>query len=145
MFCSHCGKKNADAANFCYACGAALSAGRPTATVAPPAVPSASLPVVLRTIAVALLLLGGASAVVGVVTGAERIGGGDTSVPALQNFSTAIGGVVVALYGFLILRRHRQRCNFTNSLAGLCPGSRHPPQPLYLSKPGGQLVPTDAR
>lgn len=107
MFCSQCGKKNVDAANFCYACGAALSAGRPTAAAAPPVVPSASLPVVLRTIAVAFLLLGGASAVIGVATGAERLGGGDTSVPALQNFSTALGGVVVALYGFLILRRHR--------------------------------------
>ncbi len=107
MFCSHCGKKNVDAANFCYACGSSLSAGRPTATVAPPLVPPASLPVVLRTIAVAFLLLGGASAVIGVVMGAERFGRGDTSVPALQNFSTAVGGVVVALYGVLILRRHR--------------------------------------
>lgn len=107
MFRSHCGKKNVDAANFCYACGAALSAGRPSAPAAPPAVPLASLPVALRTIAVAFVLLGAASAVIGVATGAERFGRGDTSVSALQNFSTAVGGVLVALYGVLILRRHR--------------------------------------
>ena len=105
MFCSHCGKKNADGANFCYACGAALSAGR--APAAPPVVPSTSLPAVFRTIAVAFVLLGAAIAVISVAAGAEHIGGGDTSLSALQNLSTAVGGVVVALFGVLILRRHR--------------------------------------
>jgi uncharacterized membrane protein YvbJ len=55
MFCTHCGKRNADTANFCYECGTGLSSERPTAIAASPPVHSDSLPLSLKVIAITFL------------------------------------------------------------------------------------------
>lgn len=106
MFCTYCGKQNADSANFCAACGSAISGDRLPTTTAKVSRPFASLPFIVKAFSVAFVVLGLAVAVTGVVLGADRASQSDTSLPALQNFSTALGGILVAVYGMLILRRN---------------------------------------
>jgi hypothetical protein len=107
VFCTNCGMHNADVAKFCYSCGTALGGSRPVKAVSAPEPKVVPLPSLAKAIGVAFLLLGSATAAMGIVVWFDRVGQGDTSLPAIQNLFTALGGTLVAAYGFLILRRSR--------------------------------------
>ncbi len=103
MFCIHCGKQNPDGANFCASCGSPISVGRSNTSVASPPVPPRALPLSVKLFG--WVYLGLAVAAAGLIDGVGRVSDGDTSLPALQNFSTGLGGALVVVYGIVILSR----------------------------------------
>ena len=67
--------------------------------------PTASPPVVLKVLGVLFVLLGLSTIAMGILQEASLVGTGKTSLQGVQDFFTAFGGVLVAVYGLLILKR----------------------------------------
>jgi hypothetical protein len=66
------------------------------------------LPTLVSAFGFSFLVLGALVAVAGFVFGGSSLYQGDHSVTALQNISSAIGGVIVGVYGLFILKRKRK-------------------------------------